>query len=472
MTPNKSDVKPDMYIYDIPTMTRHNLCQNILQDDVWVELAEHMGFDKSDIDDIKNTSVESNDREADELLVRWGEQNHTVTELFVLLSRMRSYEAMHTIKGLVDKRYHKLIGRIQTNDLQNDDEDGAQKRTTKLDTMSEKILNGPIHSTDNNESDRLLGDKRFHGDKLDVNECAGGIARIDYEILRDATNNWSDRNLLGKGGFASVYKGMWISTPVAIKRIENRAASTREMGKIQVQQSLNELRHLNSCRHDNILPLYGISVNGPETCFVCQLMQGGSLEQRLFRRPPDVPPLTWRQRINIAGGVARGLQFLHTFQKRPRIHGDIKPGNILLDPCSQPKIGDFGLVREGNENETIVSCAYGTRPYLPPEFLVYKKLTTKVDSFSFGIVLFELSTGLRALDARKKSFLIKIIKSHCADDKLLSLIDHTAGNVEDKETIFKTLVDLGMDCTKDNYEERLDMVKVLKFFEENFYFSS
>ncbi|KAJ6634468.1 Serine/threonine-protein kinase pelle, partial [Pseudolycoriella hygida] len=340
---------------------------------------------------------------------------------------------------------------------ENAGDSGVRQRTTNQDTMSEKILNGPIQSNENNESDRLMSDKRSHGDKLDVNECAGGIVRIDYEILRDATNNWSDRNLLGKGGFASVYKGMWISTPVAIKRIENRVASTQEMGKIQVQQSLNELRHLNSCRHDNILPLYGISLNGPETCFVCQLMQGGSLEQKLFRRPVDDPPLTWRQRINIARGTARGLQFLHTFQKRPRIHGDIKPGNILLDRECEPKIGDFGLVREGNEDETIVSCAYGTRPYLPHEFLVYKKLTTKVDSFSFGIVLFELSTGLRALDARKKSFLINIIKSNYADDKLLNLIDQTAGNAEDKETIFMTLVDLGMDCTKDNYEERLDM---------------
>lgn len=81
-------------------------------------------------------------------------------------------------------------------------------------------------------------------------------------MLRDATDNWSDKNVLGKGGFGTVFKGMWVSTAVAIKRIENRGTATAEMSKIQIQQSLNELRHLNSCRHDNILPLYGLSMNG------------------------------------------------------------------------------------------------------------------------------------------------------------------------------------------------------------------
>lgn len=95
-----------------------------------------------------------------------------------------------------------------------------------------------------------------------MNECASTITQIDYEVLRDATNNWSDENILGRGGFGTVFKGMWVSTAVAIKRIENRGTATTEMSRIQIQQSLNELKHLNSCRHDNILPLYGLSMNG------------------------------------------------------------------------------------------------------------------------------------------------------------------------------------------------------------------
>lgn len=97
---------------------------------------------------------------------------------------------------------------------------------------------------------------------MDVNECATAIPKIKYEELRVATDNWSDKNVLGKGGFGTVFKGMWKLTAVAIKRIEQRGVGSTEMSKIQMQQSLNELRHLNSCRHDNILPLYGHSMDG------------------------------------------------------------------------------------------------------------------------------------------------------------------------------------------------------------------
>lgn len=87
MTPTRSEAVNDMYLYDIPIMERHNLCQILLKQNVWQDLAIHMGYDRSEIDEIKRTSYQTNDLEAEELLTRWGEQNHTITELFVLLSR-------------------------------------------------------------------------------------------------------------------------------------------------------------------------------------------------------------------------------------------------------------------------------------------------------------------------------------------------------------------------------------------------
>lgn len=113
-----------------------------------------------------------------------------------------------------------------------------------------------------------------------------------------------------------------------------------------MQQSLGELRILNAVRHDNILPLYGYSLGGDFPCLVYQFMPNGSLEDRLLCRQGTYP-LNWEQRFNIARGTARGLQFLHTMGDKPLIHGDIKSANILLDKNFEPKIGDFGLAREG-----------------------------------------------------------------------------------------------------------------------------
>lgn len=87
MPPTRSDGISDMYLYDIPIMQRHTLCQILLKQNIWQELATRMGYDRCDIDEISRCSFETNDREADELLTRWGEQNHTITELFVLLAR-------------------------------------------------------------------------------------------------------------------------------------------------------------------------------------------------------------------------------------------------------------------------------------------------------------------------------------------------------------------------------------------------
>lgn len=226
-----------------------------------------------------------------------------------------------------------------------------------------------------------------------MNEVLSQIPRISYAELREATNNWSDDHILGAGGFGTVFHGVWKYTKVAIKRIKSQDSQS---AKTQIQQSLNELRYLNSCRHDNILPLYGYSLDDDvEPCLVYQLMSGGSLETKLLRAAHT---LRWTKRMEIALGTARGLQFLHTFSEKPLIHGDIKPANILLDGCSFPKIGDFGLTREGNydDAEIEVSRVYGTKPYLPREFLYERTLSTKVDTFSFGIVLLELATGLRA----------------------------------------------------------------------------
>lgn len=89
-----------------------------------------------------------------------------------------------------------------------------------------------------------------------IEEAAGGIPSYPFKDLCEATKNWDKNHILGSGGFATVFRGWWKYTDVAIKKIKYKSDDPKKDTKVQMKQSLNELRYLNSCRHDNILPLY------------------------------------------------------------------------------------------------------------------------------------------------------------------------------------------------------------------------
>lgn len=297
------------------------------------------------------------------------------------------------------------------------------------------------------------------------------LTHIPYEELKAATADWDQRAILGRGGFGVVFRGKWKHTDFAIKRIEYHGHSVNEKQaiKIEMQQILNELKHLNSCRHDNILPLYGYSYGGAEPCLVYQLMAGGSLEARIANK---LNPLTFAQRVNIAKGTARGLQFLHTFTAKPLIHGDIKPANILLDPCCIPKIGDFGLAREGSFEPMEVSKAYGTKPFLPTEFLFERKLSTKVDTYSFGVVLFILMTGLRPYDKSRGNnddylakHIVRVNASTAID--IVSLADRSmAMQTANARIVYGNIIHCGLLCTNKLPQDRPEMVQVMEILEK------
>lgn len=285
---------------------------------------------------------------------------------------------------------------------------------------------------------------------------------ITYNELEQATNYWNKSNILGKGGFGVVFKGIWKNTAVAIKRLEAQKGVEQELNilEAQRQQSLRELKYLNSCRHDNILSLYGFSIGGEKPCLVYQYMINGSLEDRLQCRQ-GTKPLTWYIRFKIATGSARGLQFLHGMDK-PLIHGDIKSANILLDPYFEPRIGDFGLAREGPLQEYThvkVSHVHGTRPYLPDEFLRGKKFSTKVDTYSFGVVLFEIATGQRAYDNLRH---YKFLKDHVenSDLPISDMADLKAG--PDENNVFPSLLSIGKNCVSYRPKDRPEMEQVLR----------
>jgi hypothetical protein len=202
---------------------------------------------------------------------------------------MHQYHAMNEIKDLVDVRYHVWL------------------KPSKPSTVeSKKQLNVPakfqsqIFNVQNNQVKQRPAQDDF---KENLKELLN-ITEIDVAALEVATNNWDEKNILGRGGFGVVYKGEYLATKVAIKKLEHRGSRSSSV-KEHLVQSLNEMRHLNSCRHDNILPIYGYAFN-EDTCFVVyQLMPGDSLDDRLQKIEKYGTALTWPQRWKIAIGTAR-----------------------------------------------------------------------------------------------------------------------------------------------------------------------
>uniref|UniRef100_A0A6M2DKU2 non-specific serine/threonine protein kinase n=1 Tax=Xenopsylla cheopis TaxID=163159 RepID=A0A6M2DKU2_XENCH len=518
-----SNEREHKYIYNMFYNERRKLCRLLDDGDKWKELAGHMQFGISTIHEIeRKTRCEGSP--CDELLTLWGRHNHTVLELFVLLSRMNQVKAMEEIKSSVDPKYHLLIRNYEQNLCDNFAQLGQHQpngiirnsETTNSDnaaviTKSSKILNVPkpmqpniivqaesinnngVISNENNEnilipsnkSNALPLQRRLSpqpqgkflvsgiSDISSINESASAIPRISYDELQSATDNWNESNVLGRGGFGKVFKGMWKNTAVAIKRLEPpRGMTSAESYNTQMEQSMRELRYLNGCRHDNILSLYGYSMDeGREPCLVYQYMSGGSLERNFQRSRQNLQSaLIWQQRKNIARGTARGLQFLHTYNKeKPLIHGDIKSANILLDQCNEPRIGDFGLAREGPHTDYMkVTRIQGTRPYLPDEFLRGRKLSTKVDTYSFGVVLFEIATGLSVYDDKRKyKFLKDHVTMHCEENQQDILQDMKSEDSSSNEAknIFNELIKLGLICVSKSSNQRPEMVKVLECLE-------
>lgn len=227
------------------------------------------------------------------LLSKWSRHGHIITELFKLLADMKNFQAMECIKSSVPERYHVWIKDPVLTRLGK-----TQKDSIKINNANENAQQSQIFKS-KNENDRQPA-------KNDIKESLKdllNIPEIPIEELTAATNNWADNNILGKGGFGVVYRGEWLSTKVAIKKLEYRE-SRSGTSRDYLLQSLNELRHLNHCRHDNILPIYGYALKD-ETCLVVyQLMLGGSLEERLQRKNHQ-ESLTWPQRWSISKGSAR-----------------------------------------------------------------------------------------------------------------------------------------------------------------------
>ncbi|XP_031282097.1 receptor-like cytosolic serine/threonine-protein kinase RBK2 isoform X2 [Pistacia vera] len=241
--------------------------------------------------------------------------------------------------------------------------------------------------------------------------------------LQAATNNFSFENLIGKGGYAEVYKGRLRDGEfVAIKRL------TRGTADEMIADFLSELGIMAHVNHPNTAKLIGYGVEGGMH-IVLELSPNGSLASLLYGAKEK---LKWSIRYKIALGIAEGLLYLHEGCQRRIIHRDIKAANILLTEDFIPQICDFGLAKWLPEQWThhTVSKVEGTFGYLAPEFLMHGIVDEKTDVFAFGVLLLELVTGRRALDYSQQSVVLWA-KPLLRKNEVKELVDPSMGDEYD-----------------------------------------
>ncbi|XP_027929266.1 receptor protein kinase TMK1-like [Vigna unguiculata] len=282
---------------------------------------------------------------------------------------------------------------------------------------------------------------------------------ISIQVLRKVTNDFASENELGRGGFGTVYRGeLEDGTKIAVKRMEHGVITSKAIEEFQA-----EIAVLSKVRHRHLVSLLGYSIEGNERLLVYEYMSLGALSQHLFHwKSLNFEPLSWSKRLAIALDVARGIEYLHSLARQTFIHRDLKSSNILLGDDFRAKVSDFGLVKHAPDSEkSVVTKLAGTFGYLAPEYAVMGKITTKVDVFSYGVVLMELLTGLVALDESRPEesrYLAEWfwrIKS--SKEKLMAAIDPVVEASEETFESITIVAELAGHCTAREAHHRPDM---------------
>ncbi|RZC64338.1 hypothetical protein C5167_008027 [Papaver somniferum] len=210
---------------------------------------------------------------------------------------------------------------------------------------------------------------------------------FNFNILSAATNNFSEDNKLGEGGFGPVYKGVLSDgQEIAVKRLCKNSGQGDPEFK-------NEVLLLAKIQHRNLVRLIGFCLHGREKLLVYELMHA-SLNQFIFDTVKR-NLLDWEKRYKIVGGIARGLLYLHEDSRLRIIHLDLKTSNILLDEDMIPKISDFGMAKlfEVDQTQANTSRIAGTYGYMAPEYARNGHFCGKSDVFSFGVLVLEILSG-------------------------------------------------------------------------------
>ncbi|XP_062095430.1 G-type lectin S-receptor-like serine/threonine-protein kinase At4g27290 [Humulus lupulus] len=284
------------------------------------------------------------------------------------------------------------------------------------------------------------------------------LPQFDLSTIIKATDNFSEYNKLGEGGFGSVYKGnLEDRHEIAVKRLSMSSGQG-------VKEFKNEVVLIAKLQHRNLVKLLGFCIQGEEKLLVYEYLSNNSLASFIFDQM-QAKLLEWPKRFQIICGIARGLLYLHQDSRLRIIHRDLKASNILLDNEMNPKISDFGMARtfggeqiEGNTNKVV-----GTYGYMAPEYAFNGLFSTKSDIFSFGIIVLETISGQRSRMFRPQKDNLtltghawKLMK----EGREIELLDECLRDSQNSSEVLRC-IHVGLLCVQQNPMDRPSMPSVV-----------
>ncbi|RWR91614.1 putative receptor protein kinase ZmPK1 [Cinnamomum micranthum f. kanehirae] len=299
-----------------------------------------------------------------------------------------------------------------------------------------------------------------------------GFKRFSYEELKEATRNFSEE--IGRGGSGDVFEGKLSNGQViAVKRLEGVNQGEAEF--------LAEVSLIGRINHKNLINMWGFCVEKQYKLLVYEYMEHRSLAENLFSNAID-----WGKRLEIAIGTAKGLAYLHEECLEWVLHCDIKPQNILLDADYHPKVADFGLSKLRDRRvpyNSSFSRIRGTRGYMAPEWITNQPITSKVDVYSYGVVMLEMvtgksSTGFYAISERGerdcKSLVTWVremmLVATSNSIRIKEIMDTKIDATDDDVVKMEVLVRVALKCVEEDKDARPTMrqvVEVLQGHENN-----
>jgi len=283
------------------------------------------------------------------------------------------------------------------------------------------------------------------------------IQQFEYSDLEAATNNFSEKKLLGRGSHGLVYKAVLSSGRlVAVKKPSRKQQPT---ASDEFDNEIHILSNLYSPRLVNLVG-YTKEESSKDRLLVVEFMSNGTLYDVLHKNPK---PPTWGRRIRLALQTAKAIETLHS-QYPPVIHRDIKSANVLIDRNFNARLGDFGLALRCHMDDFRLRSTppAGTIGYLDPGYVTPDNLSTKTDVFSFGILLLEIISGRKAIDVGHSppsivDWAIPLVRK----GRLLAIYDPRIPPPKDS-MVRKQLAVIAAKCVRSNRERRPSMKEIVR----------